>query len=100
MAEQSNNTQNQKENDIIGRIYFNKFKVTKKIGQGSFGQVYQGVNLKNNEPVALKFVNYLRFNLGIEKRKQQSARNWSVQAYLLEGRRSTQGALLREQQEI
>jgi casein kinase 1 len=75
MAEQSNNTQNQKENDIIGRIYFNKFKVTKKIGQGSFGQVYQGVNLKNNEPVALKFVNYLRFNLGNEKRKQQSARN-------------------------
>lgn len=70
MAENSNSTNNQKENDIIGRIYFNKFKVTKKIGQGSFGQVYQGVNMKNNDLVALKFVSFLIFNLGIEKRKQ------------------------------
>ena len=32
-------------NEIIGRTYFNKFKITKKLGQGSFGQVYQGYNL-------------------------------------------------------
>lgn len=64
MAEKNNQQQNNKNNsnqnnsDIIGRIYFNKFKVTKKIGQGSFGQVYEGINTKNNEPVALKFVKF------------------------------------------
>jgi serine/threonine protein kinase len=60
MAESSNS------NDIIGRVFFNKFKVVKKIGQGSFGQVYQGYNIKNDESVALKFVNLLH-KLGIEK---------------------------------
>ena len=61
MADQQlNNNQNQKENqpEITGRVYFSKFKATKKIGQGSFGQVYQGTNLKNNEQVALKFVKF------------------------------------------
>ena len=52
----SNETQKEAQSDIIGKVYFNKFKVTKKIGQGSFGQVFQGINQKNNEPVALKFV--------------------------------------------
>ncbi len=57
---QAKTNQNQKENqtEIIGRVYFSKFQVTKKIGQGSFGQVYEGVNIKNNELVALKFVNF------------------------------------------
>lgn len=60
MAESNNS------NDIIGKTFFSKFKVTKKIGQGSFGQVYQGYNIKNNELVALKFVNII-INLGIKK---------------------------------
>ncbi len=53
---QINSNDSLQSNDIIGKIFFNKFKVIKKIGQGSFGQVFQGVNLKNNEQVALKFV--------------------------------------------
>ncbi|TPX57233.1 hypothetical protein SpCBS45565_g08250 [Spizellomyces sp. 'palustris'] len=31
------------------------FKVGKKIGEGSFGIIYEGVNLKTNTPVAIKF---------------------------------------------
>ncbi|KAJ3081213.1 casein kinase I, partial [Quaeritorhiza haematococci] len=31
------------------------FKVGKKIGEGSFGVIYEGVNLLNNQPVAIKF---------------------------------------------
>ncbi|KAI8636819.1 kinase-like domain-containing protein [Parasitella parasitica] len=38
-------------NNIVG-IHF---KVGKKIGQGSFGIIYQGTNLLNNEQVAIKF---------------------------------------------
>lgn len=32
------------------------FRVGKKIGEGSFGVVFEGVNVLNNAPVAIKFV--------------------------------------------
>lgn len=53
--------------DIIGRIFFKKFKAIKKIGEGSFGKVFQGINIKNKSLVAIKFVNFLTKNLGINK---------------------------------
>lgn len=31
------------------------FKLGKKIGEGSFGIIYQGLNLLNNQPIAIKF---------------------------------------------
>ncbi|KAJ3058482.1 casein kinase I, partial [Rhizoclosmatium hyalinum] len=31
------------------------YKVGKKVGEGSFGIVYEGVNMLNNQPVAIKF---------------------------------------------
>ncbi|KAJ3109907.1 casein kinase I [Phlyctochytrium bullatum] len=31
------------------------FKVGKKIGEGSFGIIYEGLNMLNNQPVAIKF---------------------------------------------
>lgn len=31
------------------------YKVGKKIGEGSFGIIYEGVNLLNSQPVAIKF---------------------------------------------
>ncbi|KAJ3222606.1 casein kinase I [Chytriomyces hyalinus] len=31
------------------------FKVGKKIGEGSFGMVYEGVNVLNSQPIAIKF---------------------------------------------
>jgi serine/threonine protein kinase len=43
-------------NEIIGKIFFKKYKVTKKLGQGSFGQVFKGINTTNNEDIAFKFV--------------------------------------------
>ena len=42
--------------DIIGKIYFKKYKVSKKLGQGSFGAVFKGTNTSNNEDIAFKFV--------------------------------------------
>ena len=31
-----------------------KYKILKKIGSGSFGEIYEGVNLENNESIAIK----------------------------------------------
>jgi serine/threonine protein kinase len=45
--------------EIINQIFFEKYKTAQKLGQGSFGTVYLGFNIKTNEKVAMKFV---RFN--------------------------------------
>ena len=31
-----------------------KYKILKKIGSGSFGEIFEGVNLENNESIAIK----------------------------------------------
>ena len=49
-------TDNKSSNDILGKIFFGKFLAIKKIGQGSFGAVYEGTNNTTNEKVAMKFV--------------------------------------------
>lgn len=36
------------------------YKVGKKIGEGSFGVIFEGTNLLNNQLVAIKFVRLLR----------------------------------------
>jgi serine/threonine protein kinase len=44
------------DDQIVNSIFFEKYKAIRKLGQGSFGQVYLGVNLKTNENIAIKFV--------------------------------------------
>ena len=45
------------ENDFIkeNSIIFKKYRIIKKIGQGSFGAVYMGKSISENKEVALKF---------------------------------------------
>ena len=33
-----------------------KYKVTKRLGKGAFGDIYAGINVKTNEEVAIKLV--------------------------------------------
>ena len=41
--------------DVLkNKIFFGKYKCNKKIGKGSFGYVYQGVNILNDSEVAIK----------------------------------------------
>ncbi len=44
------------DNSIINQVFFEKYKALKKLGQGSFGTVYQGINLKSQEFIAIKMV--------------------------------------------
>jgi serine/threonine protein kinase len=40
---------------MIGEIRIqNRYKLVKKIGSGSFGEIFQAVNIKTNEEVAVK----------------------------------------------
>ena len=33
-----------------------RYKLTKRLGEGAFGDIFQGVNIKTNEEVAIKLV--------------------------------------------
>ena len=41
--------------NILGKVYFGKYKTEKKLGEGSFGMIYKAVF--NEEEYALKFEN-------------------------------------------
>ena len=43
-----------KHDPYINKLIFSKYLIRKKIGKGSFGTVYQGINTSNNEKIAIK----------------------------------------------
>ena len=53
-----NNQRQQRRDPLLGRTFFNKYILKKKLGEGSFGKIYQGDY--NNEKFALKLENRQR----------------------------------------
>ena len=53
----------EKHDDLLGKILFKHYKLKKKIGEGSFGRIYIGVNTDTKEEYAIKLVriNFLNF---------------------------------------
>ena len=49
------------EKDILNKVFFDKYKCTKKLGEGSFGMIFKGEY--NNEYFALKFEHKNSINL-------------------------------------
>ena len=48
--------------EFTRRLFFNKYRPVKKLGEGSFGKIYSAVNINNNQKFALKMVNNNYFN--------------------------------------
>ena len=42
------------EKEAKNRLYFGKYKIIKRIGCGSFGNVYEGINIIDKKKVAIK----------------------------------------------
>lgn len=43
--------------EVLNKVFFKKYKPESKIGNGSFGSVYKGINVTNKQSIAMKFVN-------------------------------------------
>ena len=77
--------------DICGKLFFNKYKPNKKLGEGSFGQIYSAFNVTNCEEYALKMVNntttnniYIIYIIGKQrKRRTKPFRRRSLLSLLL-----------------
>ena len=47
----------------INQIFFKKYKVIKKIAEGTFGLIYEGINIKTNKPIAIKLEERSQYNI-------------------------------------
>ena len=41
---------------ILDKIFFQRYKTLKKIGEGSFGKIYQAIDIFERKEYAIKFV--------------------------------------------
>ena len=57
------NQQNKEKDDFTKRLFFNKYRPVKKLGEGSFGKIYSAVNINTNQKFALKMVKKYLFIL-------------------------------------
>ena len=65
------------EDPLIGKILFKHYKLKKKIGEGSFGRIYVGVNIDTKEEYAIKLVRKNKFiiNVGAKRYNKKFIRN-------------------------
>lgn len=54
MASKTKSKEEEEEDVFIGKLFFNKYKLIKKLGQGSFGSIYEGQSIYSNKLYAVK----------------------------------------------
>ena len=52
-----------KQDPIIGKTFFKKYKATNKIAEGAFGVIYEGINLNTKEQIAIKLEDQSQYNI-------------------------------------
>ena len=50
------NHQKKQVDELTTRLFFNKYRPEKKLGEGSFGKIYSAKNINNDQRFALKMV--------------------------------------------
>ena len=63
--------------NLYNYIFFKKYKVNKAIGRGTFGVVFEGVNIKNNQKIAIK----IEKNIGNDNLVKECSFLTTVQGY-------------------
>ena len=67
--------------EFTRRLFFNKYRPVKKLGEGSFGKIYSAVNINDNQKFALKMVKnnfFIKIIIGIERGKSKFIRIRSI----------------------
>ena len=75
--EKSTHSHTSQVDDFTNRLFFNKYKPVKKLGEGSFGKIYSAVNVNTHQKFALKMVTLKKYNifiLGIKRRQSKFIR--------------------------
>ena len=57
----------EKRDIFIGETFFKKYKIMKKIGQGSFGSIYQAISIYSNRLYAIKIEDMKQDNYNLEE---------------------------------
>ena len=52
-----------KEDPIINKVFFKKYRVIKKIAEGAFGLIYEGINIITKTPIAIKLEDRFKNNI-------------------------------------
>src|ERR1700731_4208799 len=73
-ASHSSHSSNAHSSNVVGVHY----RVGKKIGEGSFGVIFEGTNLLNNKQVAIKFVRPSR-PLSCNSGVRDQGKSWTVE---------------------
>ena len=50
---------------LLKKTFFNKYKPIKRIGEGSFARIYSAININTNEKFALKMVTKIQHKTNI-----------------------------------
>jgi len=84
-------------NKINQRIIFKKFKIKKLIYKSSLNSVYEGVNIINNTPVALKMEKIKQFNLlESEAFSLMNLKGFGIPKLISYGKKGTYSILIEE----
>ena len=56
-----------KKDELINKVFFKKYKILKKIGEGSFGMIYLGSRINTSDLFAVKFESKTQSDIVLEK---------------------------------
>ena len=74
-----------REDKYLGKILFKHYKLKKKIGEGSFGQIYIAIHIETKEEYAIKLVSINFYNITLNEinNKNNNIENLILLSYII-----------------